>query len=93
MRRRRKQSILEDLMEMPWWVSVVVAAIAYGGLRFVAPAVLAGSPITAMLGQAARGHAWMFGLFLLIPAPIQPSVDIAARNCSTRKRASGASAP
>jgi restriction system protein len=68
--RRRKQNILEVLMELPWWVSVGAAAAAYWGIRFVLPSMLSGTAISAGLGQAAREHAWMFALFLLIPAPI-----------------------
>ena len=70
MARRSKQNILEVLMESPWWLSVAVAAFAYGGLRFVVPELLVGRPLTAALGVAAREHAWIFGALLLLPAPI-----------------------
>jgi restriction system protein len=67
--RRARQSFLEVLMELPWWVSVAVAAIVYALLRFGAPAYFSGHAVTAALGQAAAQAAWMFGLFFLIPAP------------------------
>ena len=70
MPRRRRQSVLEDLMELPWWVSAVAAAVVYGAMRFILPAMLSGSSIGEGIAQAAREHAWMFGVFFLIPAPI-----------------------
>ena len=36
---RRRESIIEILMGLPWWVSVVVSAIAYMVLAIVLPSV------------------------------------------------------
>jgi restriction system protein len=68
MSRRSRQNIFDDLLELPWWVSVVVAAIVYLSLRFALPAFLSGNTITAALGNASQQHAWLFGLLFLLPA-------------------------
>jgi restriction system protein len=68
--RRSKSSILDDLVELPWWVSVVVAAIAFLGLMIVVPAVFSTSVILRPMGEAVRQFAWLLALFLLVPAPI-----------------------
>lgn len=70
MPHRSRQTIFHDLLELPWWVSVVVAAIVYLSLRFALPAFLSGNAITAALGQASQQHAWIFGLFFLLPAAL-----------------------
>ena len=59
MARRSGQSVLEDLMELPWWVSVAFAATIYPLVRFVVPAILSGQLITADFGQAAKQYAWV----------------------------------
>lgn len=41
-RRDRVEHPLTELAKLPWWVSVVLAAIAYIGLRFVLPAIASG---------------------------------------------------
>jgi restriction system protein len=68
--RRSRRSVLEDLMDLPWWVSVAVAAIIYGLLRFAVPAYSSGHALAGALAQAAAQHAWLFGGLFLIPAPI-----------------------
>jgi len=73
---RRKSNILDDLIKLPWWVSVVLSALAYVGLRFVLPLFIPAGPTTlsnmvtkawlTTLSQTAPFVAFVF----LIPAPI-----------------------
>ena len=69
---RRKDNIFALLMLLPWWVSVVAAAVAYLGLAGILPKVAAG-----ITNAGARGvliglsnSAPLVALFLLIPAPV-----------------------
>ena len=50
---RKNDSILLDLIELPWWASVIVAAIVYAGLTFVLPAVLSKAPLLKGVPMAA----------------------------------------
>ncbi|MFB3779533.1 MAG: restriction endonuclease [Bryobacteraceae bacterium] len=73
---RRNGSILDDLAKCPWWVSVVLSAAAFIGLRFILPLLIPSGPATSS-NYAAKGllgglstAAPFVALFLLIPAPI-----------------------
>lgn len=37
---RRNQSPIETLMMAPWWISAILAAISYFGLKFLVPSML-----------------------------------------------------
>lgn len=64
----RSRNVLRNLAQLPWWVSVAVAAMAFAGLRWLAPALTINSRLLAPLGQAAASHAWIAFVFLL-PIP------------------------
>jgi restriction system protein len=73
---RRGGSILEDLISLPWWVSVACAAAAFITLRFIVPVFLPAGPATSanyalkgILGGVSS-MAPLLALVLLIPAPI-----------------------
>ncbi len=67
---RRQQSILEILMDCPWWVSVIVSAASYIGLAVVLPSVeFKSAPFQAM-AKGIAPLATYVALVFLIPAPI-----------------------
>ena len=67
---RKQESILEVLMQCPWWVSVIVSAASYIGLAMVLPSVEFKSvPFQAMVNGVASMAAYV-ALIFLIPAPI-----------------------
>ena len=67
---RKQESILEVLMQCPWWVSVIVSAASYIGLAVVLPSVEFKSvPFQAMANGIAPMAAYV-ALIFLIPAPI-----------------------
>jgi restriction system protein len=68
-RHRSRRTILDDLFALPWWVSLVAAAIVYLVVGLAIPFVFSGSPGTADMGQAALEYGWIFALVFLIPAP------------------------
>jgi restriction system protein len=64
---RRRESLADVLMVLPWWVSVVVAAAAYALLAFAAPRYLQANPYAAGLSAASKNYAALVaGVFLLI---------------------------
>ena len=67
---RRNDGILDLLALLPWWVSVLTAGVVYVALAHVAPAITTTNPLLQGLLNAAPGLAPLFGIILLIPAPI-----------------------
>lgn len=64
---KRRESIVDVLLVLPWWASVIVAATAYVLLAFVAPAHFGGSQFTAGIAPVAKTYApFVSGFFLLI---------------------------
>ena len=64
---RRRESLADVLMVLPWWVSVVIAAVAYALIAFAAPLYLPASRHAAGLGTAAKNLApFVAGIFLFI---------------------------
>lgn len=67
---RRDESLLNLLVECPWWVSVLLSGMAYLFLKFIFPSItshgMAANAFTKGLSDAAP----LVGLVLLLPAPI-----------------------
>jgi restriction system protein len=68
--RRRQEGIFDMLATPPWWVSVVVAGIAYIFFRWVFPALAGESFLLKTMAQAVQANALLFACLFLIPAPI-----------------------
>jgi restriction system protein len=68
-RRQSTRTLFGDLLALPWWVSVVAAAIVYLVVGLAVPFLFSGSAVTAAVGEAAMDYGWMFALLFLIPAP------------------------
>lgn len=66
---RRRESLIGTLGVLPWWVSTMVAGIAYALLAVVAPYYFAGHRLTAGIGIVAKNHALLVaGCFLAVGA-------------------------
>jgi restriction system protein len=63
---RRNENIFEMLVELPWWVSVIVAFIAYIGIKFIIPAIIGGSPFFNGIARGLSSWAKWVALFFLI---------------------------
>jgi restriction system protein len=64
---RRRESLVDALLVLPWWASVIVAATLFVLLKFAAPVYFASSPYTAGIGTVAKNNAALVaGFFLLI---------------------------
>ena len=68
MGRRRKEGLLEVLVDFPWWVSVVAAVVVYVLVKWVAPAVFANSLILGGMAKGFSGIAGYFAALFLLPA-------------------------
>lgn len=64
---RRRESLADALLVLPWWVSMIVGAAAYALLAFAAPRYFASNPYTVGVGVAATKLAPLAaGTFVLI---------------------------
>ena len=89
---RRKESGLDLLVQLPWWVSVVASGISYVTLKYIIPAIefqqKGPEDVTYMLfkglANAAPLLAPLIALFLLIPAPISALNSRRNRKKTTR---------
>jgi restriction system protein len=66
---RRRESILDVLVEAPWWISLVVAGGAYVFVAYVVPAMLGAHPLFAGLRDSLKTFALWAALLFLLPAP------------------------
>lgn len=69
-RRRRNESILDILVDLPWWVSVLVAGLVYAALKYWLPIHSLGNMYLDALAKGLEPLAGYAGLFFLIPAPL-----------------------
>ena len=67
---QKDESILNLLVECPWWVSVIVSAAAFVFLRFILPSIDFGSMAANAFTKGLSGAAPFVALVLLLPAPI-----------------------
>lgn len=67
---RRDESILNLLVECPWWVSVLVSGIAFVALRFILPSFDFGGMAANSFAKGLSSAAPFVAIALLLPAPI-----------------------
>jgi hypothetical protein len=65
---RRNNSILDIVFLLPWWVSVLLAFIAYGGLKYAIPSIRTESTLLNSLGEIGPVFAPFVALLFLLPA-------------------------
>lgn len=69
-RRRRNESILDLLVELPWWASVLFAGAVYVALLYVLPGLFASNPYLVGIGIGMRQIAGPLAALCLLMAPI-----------------------
>jgi restriction system protein len=84
MARKKDPGIFEMLMELPWWVGVIVAAIAYVLIAAVAPRILSGNAILKSFVGICPAAAKMVALLCLVAAGVS-----AIRSWSRRRLLDG----
>lgn len=67
---RKDESILNLLVESPWWVSVLVSGIAFVFLKYIFPSIDFGSMAANSFAKGLSGAPPFVALVLLLPAPI-----------------------
>lgn len=67
--RGRNAHPLVELTRLPWWASVVAAALAYVALRWVAPLLAGARPLLGPLANGLAANAWWIAAAFLLPVP------------------------
>ena len=62
---RRQEGLLDLLVEVPWWVSIVFGFITFIGMAFIIPAMSAGNPLGMVLARGIAQFSWVSLIFLL----------------------------
>ena len=65
---RREEGLLDLLVEVPWWISIIVGVIVYIGMRFMIPALSAANAFSNALAQGVSQLSWVALVFLLTAA-------------------------
>jgi restriction system protein len=66
---RKDESILNLLVECPWWVSIVVYGVAFVCLRFILPSIDLRSTAANAFAKGLSSAAPFVAFVLLLPAP------------------------
>lgn len=87
--RRRKSDadeLADALVQAPWWVSAVLAVLAFIALRFLVPAIWPDrASINGQMASVASQFAWLVAGFLLVAALISFARSIGKRRLLDRQ--------
>ena len=64
----RRNSFLDDLMSLPWWFNLVLAAIVYFGLKYYVPTIEFKNPVFKGIGTALPNQAGIFASIFIFTA-------------------------
>jgi restriction system protein len=64
----RKKSILDDLITLPWWFNLILAAIVYFGLKYYLPTIEFKSPAFQSIGKVFPNQAGIFASIFVFTA-------------------------
>jgi restriction system protein len=67
---RKNEGWFDLLVVLPWWVSVIVSALAYIGLNYIAPSIIVDNMFLQPMLKALPSLSPIIPLVLLFPAPI-----------------------
>ena len=65
----RFKTILNSLFRLPWWVYVLLASVAYIGLKYIAPSIQTENVLLSGIGRIGPTFAPYVALIFLLPAP------------------------
>jgi restriction system protein len=66
----KRNSLLDDLMTLPWWFNLALAAVVYFGLKFYLPTVEFQSPAFQGIGKVFPNMAGMFASIFVFTAAL-----------------------
>ena len=64
----RKKSFLDDLITLPWWFNLVLAAIVYFGLKYYVPTIEFKNPVFKGIGTVLPNQAGIFASIFVFTA-------------------------
>ena len=67
---RKNEGVLDLLILLPWWVSIISSAVVYVGLKYIAPAIFVDNLFLQPMLKALPNIALLVAIVLLVPAPI-----------------------
>ncbi|MEX0740801.1 MAG: restriction endonuclease [Pseudohongiella sp.] len=67
---RKDDGILDQLVRLPWWVSVIASITIYIFLSYGLPIMAADSMVLSAVSAGLSQNAYMFALLFLMPAPL-----------------------
>lgn len=68
MARRNSESLVHDLLRLPWWVNLILAALVYVGLRYGLPLLTIESVVLDGFAKALPPLAWLPASILVMIA-------------------------
>lgn len=89
---RRDDNILSVIVELPWWVGVVLATIAYPLMRYAIPAIPTDHAFTQILLNLSGTFALPFTLVVLLAAAVSAFRSLVQGPRRTGETLPGASA-
>ena len=86
---RKDESLLNLLVDCPWWVSVLVSGFAYVFLRFIFPSITFPGMAANAFTKGLSGAAPFVALVLLLPAPVAALNSFLKRRRDNTRRGRG----
>ncbi len=86
---RKDESILNLLVECPWWVSVLVSGFAFVFLKVIFPSIDFHGMAANAFAKGLSSAAPLVALVLLLPAPIAALNSWLKKRCPERRRMRG----
>lgn len=83
---RRDEGVLDLLVELPWWIGAIVAALVYVGMKFVVP-ILVG---TEGFGPVIRDLSVMFAPWFALTCLVAAGISALREFVAKRRRVSEA---
>lgn len=83
---RRQSELVTLLVALPWWISLILAAVAYGVLTYGVPHLRLSNPFLQSFALAAPQLAWPVTLFLLGLAVVAAAAAFYRRRLLDRQR-------
>jgi len=88
MGRKRQENIIEMATNAPWYFGVALAAVSYGGLKWLLPSLLAESPLLVQVSRTFSKFAWMVAILFLLAAGISFFRQSSGKNGRVQRNAS-----
>lgn len=82
---KRDESLLDLMADLPWWVSVIVAALSYACLKYLLPAIPVGGAMDGVVVQVLAQLAPLIAAAFLLSAFVSAVKSAARRRRQTNE--------